>query len=308
MIHGQITRIATAPVSFGLFGLEPEAGDAEALIEAMSAAGFEGTELGPPGYLGSPSKLLTRLERHHLMAAGAYAAIRFADPGLIEADVRQATRSLTELEAAGSGRAPLILADGGSKALLAHPARAWWDRGGALDEEGWERLVEVVKRMEVLAADAGVPLSFHPHISTYMESVWEIERLLALTGVGLTLDTGHLFLAGAAATECLRAWKDRINHIHLKDVHVDVMTSARQTGRTDFAEWWARVCCPLGTGDVDLEPFLDELVAVRYDGWIVIEQDRPPTPVADYKKVAMEQKTNLDWLRARLPAASVRDD
>lgn len=293
-------NIATAPVSFGLYGLELTGGDPEALIEAMSAAGFEGTELGPPGYLGSPSELVTRLERCRLKAAGAYAAVRFGDPRLIEADVHQAIRSLTELAAVGRGRAPLILADGGAEALLARPARAWWDRREALDAPGWGRLVEVVKRMETLAADAGVPLSFHPHISTYVESVWEIERLLALTGVSLTLDTGHLFLAGAAATECLRAWKDRINHIHLKDVHVEVMTKARETGRTDFDEWWADLCCPLGTGDVDLEPFLTELVAVGYDGWIVVEQDRAPTPIAEYTKVANGQEANLAWLRARL--------
>ncbi len=292
--------IATAPVSFGVYGAEPVGGDPEALLEAMAAAGFEGTELGPPGYLGSPSELLSRLERHGLRAAGVYAAIRFGDPRWIEADIEQAIRSLAELATAGDGQAPLILADGGADALLASPARLWWDRTEALDAAGWRRLVDVVKKFEALAADAAVPLSFHPHISTYVESVWEVERLLALTEVGLTLDTGHLCLAGADATECLRAWKDRINHIHVKDVHVEVLTEARETGRIDFDEWWADVSSPLGEGDVDLVDFVAELRRSGYRGWLVIEQDRSPSVAGSYRNIAEAEARNRAWLVQQL--------
>ncbi|MGH8924076.1 MAG: sugar phosphate isomerase/epimerase family protein [Acidimicrobiia bacterium] len=292
--------IATAPVSFGVYGLGQEGGDPEALLEAMASAGFAGTELGPPGYLGAPSDLASRLERHGLRAAGVYAPIRFGDPRWIEPDFSQAERSLAELAASGNGQAPLILADGGADALLANPARPWWDRTEALEAVGWRRLVEVVKRFETLAAEAGVPLSFHPHISTYVESVWEVERLLALTEVGLTLDTGHLYLAGAAAKDCLRAWKDRINHIHVKDVHVDVLTRAREIGRIDFDQWWPNVPSPLGEGDVDLIDFVAELRRTRYRGWLVIEQDRRPGPPGSYPTIAEAEARNRAWLVQQL--------
>ncbi len=299
-------NIATAPVSFGVYGIEAGRGGPEDLLEAMAAAGFEATELGSPGYFGSPSELLDKLERHRLQAAGVYAAIRFGDPAATETDIGQAVESLAELAAVGNARAPLILADGGADALLANPARPWWDRTEALEADGWRRLVEVVKRFETMAGEAGVPLSFHPHISTYVESVWEVERLLALTEVGLTLDTGHLRLAGAAASECLRAWRDRINHVHVKDVHVDVLIKARETQRKDFDEWWADVSSPLGEGDVDLTEFIAELSRAQYQGWLVIEQDRSPSRVDSYRSVAKAEERNRKWLVQQLIANGER--
>jgi inosose dehydratase len=46
-------RVANAPCSYGAFeitvGVLPDVPDAEHVLAAISAAGYEGTELGPPG-------------------------------------------------------------------------------------------------------------------------------------------------------------------------------------------------------------------------------------------------------------------
>ena len=52
---GNTMRVASAPVSFGIFELTADdAGlpDPVAVLDAMVDAGYEGTELGPPGYFG----------------------------------------------------------------------------------------------------------------------------------------------------------------------------------------------------------------------------------------------------------------
>ena len=75
-----------------------------------------------------------------------------------------------------------------------------------------------------------------------------------------------------------------------------VIDAAKSERRTDFDEWWAAVCTPLGRGDVDIESFVESLLGGGYDGWLVVEQDRRPTSLAEYPDVAAEQQANRVWL------------
>lgn len=150
----------------------------------------------------------------------------------------------------------------------------------------------------------GLRASFHPHLATYVESRWEVERLLETTEVSITLDTGHLLLAGADPVACLREWGDRVDHVHLKDVRVDVLARARREGRGRIDHWWGEACVPFGHGDVDLPGVVAALVADGYRGWLVVEQDHQPTSDDDLAVVAAEQRDNRDWLVAALSAVA----
>ena len=68
-----------------------------------------------------------------------------------------------------------------------------------------------------------------------METPAEIDRLLRDTSVGLTLDSGHLMLAGGDALEGFERWRGRINHIHLKDVDASVLPSKPRCGKKNPA-------------------------------------------------------------------------
>jgi inosose dehydratase len=209
-------------------------------------------------------------------------------------------RTLEELTAGGATRALAILADEGAPILRRNPARSWSDRSLALDDAGWRLLGQRLGQAVAMATAFGVRTSFHPHIGTYVESPWEVDRLLELSDIPLTLDTGHFALAGADPAEALERLGDRVNHIHAKDVRLEVLRRAKEERRADFETWWADVSCPLGQGDVNLEAFLDVLVAHRYEGWIVIEQDRAPTAAAAFADVAGEQAANREWIEAAL--------
>jgi inosose dehydratase len=297
-----IAGIGTAPVSFGIYGATPESATAPStLLDAAGAAGYRGLELGPPGFFGSPEETAEAFAERGLTAIGAYVPIHFsADKTTVERDLAGMDRSLAELVRCGSPTGLAILADEGSAELLRHPARAWDDRRYALDEAGWAQLAEGVARALDRAEVAGVPTSFHPHISTYVESPWEVERLLESTAVNLTLDTGHFWLAGADPIESVARFGDRINHVHLKDVRLAVLDRAKAEGRTDFDAWWGDVATPLGAGDIDHEGFLDALLRSGYDGWLVIEQDRLPLGAAPIEPVTREQARNRRWVEGIL--------
>ena len=115
-------------------------------------------------------------------------------------------------------------------------------RDGEVDLDGVARAVE-------LARDRGFDPTFHHHMGTRVQSPAEIERLLEGTDVGLLLDTGHLTAAGGDPVGCLRDWRDRIDHLHVKDVRLDLLRTAGDWGEA----WRGGAFCELGAGDVDLD-------------------------------------------------------
>lgn len=300
-------RLGTAPVSYGIYGAAVgQLGapvETDLLLSCMAAGGYAGSELGPPGLFGKPLELANSFARAGLDVVGGYVPLHLSDPDTLDDDLVLMERTLDELSA-GQGEPGLaILADVGTPELMASPARSWNERRLALDDDGWATLAAGIRRASALAEARSITTSFHPHISTYVESPWEVERLLALTPVLLTLDIGHLQLTGADPVECFEAWETRINHVHLKDVRADVMYRAKDRKATDFDQWWDTICCPLGAGDVDVGSLLDRLVSSGYDGWVVVEQDRRPTAAADYQVVEAEQAGNAAWVLDHLRTA-----
>lgn len=310
-------RLGNAPVSYGVYG-EAAGGEGTSpaqLLATMAEAGYQGSELGPPGFFGTPQETAGAFERYGLSAVGAYAPVHFAgDDATIAYDLSRIEITCRELAAVAerSGTPGLvILADEGDETLLHHPARDADDpreRALALDDAGWSRLAHHAGTALRLAGEYGLRTSWHPHISTYVESAWEVDRLLESTDVGLTLDIAHLQLAGSDPVACWRRWRERINHLHVKDASMEVLRTAKAERRTDFDTWWARVCVPFGKGDVDIDAFLDAVIADGYGAWLVVEQDREPTPAERYPSVAREQAHNYQWLAEAVRSRLARVD
>lgn len=293
-------RVANAPCSYGAFeitvGVLPDVPDAEHVLAAIAAAGYEGTELGPPGYLGDAQVLRDRFERNGLALVGGYIPIRFSEPEHWDEDLAAMGATLDLFAAADGSEAKPVLADGGSTERIRFPGRAAADPSIGLDDAGWQRLAEGVARAAELARGRGFEPTFHHHTATFVEAPWEIERVLELTDVGLLLDTGHLALGGGDPTRALRDWGARINHVHVKDVRNDVLAGVI-ADQADMPEAWRRgVFCELGTGDVDLDAFFAELARSGYSGWLVVEQDMVPGSAADADEAEAAQKRNRRWL------------
>ena len=261
-------RVANAPVSYGAFeltvGVLPDVPGPEQVLDAISAAGYEGTELGPLGYLGRGDELRDRLASRGLALAGAFIELRFGD-----GDYSALEDTLDVLE--GFDAKP-VLSDRGP-------------RDGDVDLDG------VAAAADRARARGFAPV-FHHHMGTRVQTPSEIERLLTATDVGLLLDTGHLAAARGDPVTGLRDWRDRVQHVHLKDVRLDVLRNAREW---DDA-WRGGVFCELGTGDVDLGGFLTELDG--YSGWLVVEHDWIPPPGDDGAAQIAAQARNRRWLAA----------
>ncbi|HEX2231820.1 MAG TPA: TIM barrel protein [Thermoleophilaceae bacterium] len=287
---------SNAPLSYGAFEVTVGQGFSvpapEDVLAAMSAAGYAGTELGPPGYLGEGDLLRRRLDAAGLELVGGFVPIAFSQP---EADLAALHRTLDLFEAAGARSAKPVLADAGSPARRANPGRAGRDPALAADHGTWRRLAEGVERACEEARARGFDPTFHPHGGSWVEAPGEIERLLEDTDVGLLVDTGHLSLGGADPLATLREWRERVNHVHVKDVRLDLLAE----GGDMLATWRRGTFCELGRGGLDLEAFVADLVDGGYDGWVVIEQDRVLTSDEDFQAAAEAQERNLQWIEER---------
>jgi inosose dehydratase len=294
-------RVANAPCSYGAFeitvGVLPHVPGAERVLDAIAGAGYEGTELGPPLYLGDRETLRPRLEGHDLVLVGGYIPIRFSEPDRWDEDLEAMSGTLELFAAGGGSEAKAVLADAGSDERFRYPGRAASDRSIGLDEAGWGRLADGVARAADLARTRGFEATFHHHTATYVEAPWEIERMLELTDVGLLLDTGHLALGGGDPTQALRDWGERINHVHVKDVRGDVLEGVIRDAAGMPEAWRRGVFCDLGRGDVDLDGFFAELERSGYSGWLVVEQDMVPQSAADAAEAEAAQVRNREWLR-----------
>jgi inosose dehydratase len=261
-----VIRVANAPVSYGAFeltvGVLPNVPGPDQVLDAIAAAGYEGTELGPLGYLGDAETLRERLASRGLELAAAFVELRFGED---ELDVLDATLDLV----APFGARP-VLCDRGP-------------RDGDADLDAVSRAVE-------RSRGRGLEPAIHHHMGTRVQTPAEIERLLDGTDVALLLDTGHLTAAGGDPVQALRDWRDRVQHVHLKDVRLDVIRAAG-----DWPEAWrAGAFCELGAGDADLEGFVAELGG--YAGWLVVEQDWVPGPGSDPGPQFEAQVRNRRWL------------
>lgn len=297
--------VANAPISYGAFeltvGIDPAVPDVDRLLDLVVEAGYAGIDLGPAGYLGTGEVLAERLSSRGLGLAGGYLELPYADHGALEPALVELDHLLDVFDGA-AGVGPLApkptIADAGADHRRQRPGRAVGDRAEGRDEAEWARAAEGIARAVALCRDRGYEPTFHPEVGTYVEAPWEVDRLLESCDVGLCLETGHMLLGGADVVEVVRRWGDRINHVHVKDAHRSVMQAMIADGVTADQIWHRRAFPALGQGDVPIDDVLDQLRAVGYQGWLVVEQDIFPGP-GDPDAAQRDQLANREFLRAR---------
>ncbi len=146
-----------------------------------------------------------------------------------------------------------------------------------MDERDWAHFnTGLTKFADFLAEEDGLTLVYHHHMGTVIQTEDEIDRMMTSTGpaVKLLLDTGHLTWAGADPAEVARRYRDRIAHVHAKDVRLDVAARRRDGDWSFLDPVLAGVYTVPGDGAVDHVSVFKALP--NYSGWVVIEAEQDP--------------------------------
>ncbi len=150
------------------------------------------------------------------------------------------------------------------------------------------KLTELAKWM----ADQGMPMAYHHHMGSIIESEEDVNRLMQSSGpaVRLCFDTGHLLFGGGDVLATLRRWSDRVHHVHFKDIRPGIVADVRSNDRSFLDAVIAGAFTVPGDGCIDFQAVADHLKAVGYAGWIVVEAEQDPAkaPPYDYSKRGYE--------------------
>jgi inosose dehydratase len=292
-----IRRFASAPCTWGVWERTVDRDDLlppQQMLETVRDLGYTGIELGPPGYFGGDArKVASALGPYGLELAGAFAPLHIADEDGFAADLAFLDATIDILAETGS-RGPVVLAGDANEMRLAAAGRPDVQRDTALSGDKFDRAAERVERAAQRALARGVTAAFHPHIGTYIESPEEVTALLDTTDpevVSICFDTGHTVVGGGDPVELAATARDRIAHLHLKDVDRGILERLRSRELTVEQAWEQGLFCRFGDGVVDFDEVLGQLD--DYSGWAVIEQDRIAVRAADLESVRGIEAHNL---------------
>ncbi len=261
-----LERIAGAPITWGVDG-SPGWGHLmgrDRVMAEMRDVGLHATELGPDGYLpADPDELVDYVAGYGLRVVGGFVPALLYRPDRVESEWEYVDRAAAQLERAGS------------KILVLGPSshHDGYDTSVDMSDDEWERFLANLARLQRVAEEHGLLTALHPHWGMAIERQHHVERLLESSDVGLCLDTGHLFLAGADPVAIADMATERVHHVHLKDVDGEFAARVR-AGEVAFRQATIDgMFVPVGEGDVDIAGVIRRLEAGGYRGWYVLEQD-----------------------------------
>jgi inosose dehydratase len=272
-------RVGNAPVSWGVYEADRPNPPFGRILDEIARAGYEGTELGPYGYLPTEASALAReLEVRHLGLGSSFVALPLEDAARRAASVAHALRVARLLATQHVGE--LILADDEDPERTRIAGRVAEDGGAGWSDAQWREAAATIEAVaRALRDELGMRAVVHHHAGTYVETPAEIDRLLASTDadlVGLLLDTGHCVYGGGDPLDVLKRHRGRVRYLHLKDARESELGHVRASDVSMSEAWQRGVFCPLGEGVVDFPRLIETLRSAGYAGWLIVEQDVVP--------------------------------
>ena len=265
-------RIGANPIGWSNDDMQELGGDTplEICLAEAAAVGFEGMELG------------NKFPREVSALKAALAPFGFACvAGWYSAELLR--RGADEEIAAMRPHLDLLKGMGSEVFILAETSNAiHGDRSVPLSRRpilgsgDWTEFGARVTAVAEAALSEGVRLVYHHHMGTVVQSEADIDAFMASTGsaVHLLLDTGHATWGGADPAALARRYRDRISHVHTKDVRKPVMDEAGAKDWSFLDSVIEGVYTVPGDGMVDFATVFRELPG--YDGWVVVEAEQDP--------------------------------
>ena len=272
-------RVGNAPVSWGVYEADRPNPPFGRILDEIARAGYEGTELGPYGYLPTEAAVLAReLESRRLALGSSFVALPLEDASRRAASVAHALRVARLLATQRVGE--LILADDEDPGRACIAGRVDEDGGAGWSEAQWREAAATIEAVaRALRDELGMRVVVHHHAGTFVETPAEIDRLLSTTDadlVGLLLDTGHCVYGGGDPLDVLKRHRGRVRYLHLKDARESELRHVRSSDVSMSEAWKRGVFSPLGEGVVDFPRVIETLSSDGYTGWLIVEQDVVP--------------------------------
>lgn len=260
-----ISRVASAPISWGICEV-PDWGamlPTDRVLGEMAGLGFTATELGAPGFLpDDPEALKEKLAEFGMILLGGFTPVILHDPAERDATIKSATATARLFQQAGA-----------TKFVSSIVQDMDWSIPRPLSDAEHKHMAEMFGVIDDICGEYGLEQVLHPHVQTLVETKDDIARVLDSCDVHFCLDTGHIAFGGQDPVEFAKMAFERVGHVHLKDIRLDMVPAVLRREVSLMAATQAGVFTTLGDGDVDILGVVQTLESAGYRGWYVIEQD-----------------------------------
>jgi inosose dehydratase len=280
-------RLGVNPIGWSNDDLQDIGGDIslETCLAEAREAGFEGMEKGHK-LPNEGAALKAKLAEFDLVFVGGWYSTELLRRGPRE-EFENAAAHIAMTKGAGAG---VMIAAECSNTIHGNRAAPLSTRP-TLGKEEWlefgKRMTEFAKRVE----GEGLKLCYHHHMGTVVQSETDIDAFMAATRapVHLLLDTGHATWGGSDPATLAERYKERIGHVHCKDVREAKMREANAKDLSfldaiiGLGSEFGVYTVP-GDGMIDYASVFRELVG--YSGWVVVEAEQDPkkAPSLPYAK------------------------
>jgi inosose dehydratase len=260
-----LERVSSAPISWGICEV-PGWGEmlpTDRVLTEMASLGFTATELGAPGFLpDDPKELKSLLANYGMTLIGGFTPLVLHKASERKAAIESATATARLFQEAG---ATMFVSSVVQDMDWSYPQK--------LSNDEQQHMAEMFGVVDDICDEYGLTQVLHPHVQTLVETKDDINRVLDSCDVHFCLDTGHTALGGYDPVKFAKESFDRVGHVHLKDVNLEMGPAVLRREVSLMNATQAGLFTPLGQGSVDILGVVQALEAQGYQGRYVIEQD-----------------------------------
>ena len=274
-------KLGIAPIAWSNDDM-PELGGETTLEQCLSEAskaGFTGIEFG--GKFPKNSKeLIPKLEKENLhLCSGWYGASLLKNTPKEEFELMREQMDLFK-----DCKSPCMVFAEVTNSVQGDP-KTPLSKKPKLSEDEWKLLIPRINEISKMMIDENMPLAYHHHMGTVIETEDETRRLIESTSdsVKLLIDTGHMLFAGGNSIKLTEDFMERIIHVHCKDIRKDVLKKSLKNDSTFRQAFLDGAFTVPGDGCIDYKPFLTVLKNRNYEGWLVVEAEQDPAKANPFK-------------------------
>ncbi len=267
-------KLGIAPIAWSNDDMPELGGDTtlEQCLSEASKAGFTGIESG--GKFPKNSKeLIPKLEKENLqLCSGWYGATLLKNTPKEEFKLMREQMDLFK-----DCKSPCMVFAEVTNSVQSDP-KTPLSKKPKLSEEEWKLLISRINEISKMMIDENMPLAYHHHMGTVIETEAETRRLIESTNdsVKLLIDTGHMLFAGGNSIKITEDFIERIIHVHCKDIRKNILDKSLKNDSTFRQAFLDGAFTVPGDGCIDYKPFLTLLKSKDYSGWLVVEAEQDP--------------------------------
>ena len=284
-------KLGVAPIAWSNDDMPELGGDTtlEQCLSEASQAGYIGIESGGK-FPKKSSELIPKLKEFNLnLCSGWYGS------NLRKNSVQEEKNAIQEqLTLFKDCKSPCIVFAEVSGSIQGDPNKKLSTRP-QMDNDEWKSFCKKISEMGKYLEDEGMPLAYHHHMGTVIETQKDTERLMENTheSVKLTLDTGHMLFAQGDSKKIINDFCERLKHVHCKDIRENVLEKSLKNDYSFRQAFLEGAFTVPGDGCIDYMPLFNILKQKNYSGWLVVEAEQDPAKANpfEYAKIGYKYLT-----------------